>query len=843
MNITLSDTNVIVLYGDGAVSHFADLINRWNGMLSYNQWDRLQFILAAGEMPKFQLEEPASQRVNSNNTRFFRIQEEGPNESVYYGLVYNKVKTGTLRLHLICDAGERELSYDWAKTLIQSASMIGTLTTHCYYYFHFGRNSSIGENEQIIQLLKTQEGTTFLLGDSDELGGYIRPEERWYATELAVLLNCAGRLSVSRGAYSLGYSSLNASGSELRRICESAGCQALQEILGKQVTTMSEAGMSVPLLMDGLDSLKGMREWLRAIAKERVPAPKPSALRNAWVTIRMNRNLPATEAVRRMKRFADLNYAGNRTVQEIAGELAGETERTVRGRLRYSVATAGFSPQVFQEIAAELHGIASMNPEPNGCTYPKPPLLVKLGKGIPEYEEQCKAQIMSSIRDYILEKNLCVFARELEQAYLRLADWVAATKEISLHRRGKETALELLQDIRKELDDREKGNVIQLKMKYRAYAEALEAIRPPLSDLTENAETEYFDEQGNPIEKAWRQLVHQAGKNMEKRLPEQFRGDFFRVLNGEFSTKEEREKFFEEYLRSGKRMYMHLKVMPGQGVPVLLADERLTDSWFTKQNIYQTRTDNAENLTLYPLSMEAAELLKDTTAYFRGKDAVSRGTGGIDIFAETKTQKERPAPTALPEQNLFETPAEQETRNAFSGAVSDVHMEPDAKNEYRLYWPWKGNDATAMVELFQNGEKVGRVAVIPVLKFRQNGDNLYVTEEIMGGRSVPAGTLTVTIRDAKNAIYVEGAAVSGRRDVVRYRMNNQMLRLRPDMNSSMAKLVLRSTDTDGTQTYYPLYPAAEGDMWRYEGLQINDGRIVTDPTQPAGPIYAINVEE
>ena len=843
MNVTLSDTNVIVLYGDGAVSHFEDLIRRWNGMLSYNQWDGLQFILVAEEKPKLQLEEPVSQRVNNKNTRFFRIQEEAPDESVYYGLVYDKVRTGNLRLHLICDAGDRELSYDWARTLIKSANMIGTLTTHCYYYFHFGWQSGIGENEQIIQLLNIQEGTAFLLGDSDEFGAYVRPEERWYATELAVLMNCAGQLSVSRGAYSLGYSSLNASGSELRRISESVGCQALQEILEKPVTTSSEAGMSVPLLMDGLDSLKGTREWLKAIAKERVPAPKAAALRNAWVTIRMNKDLPATEAVQRMKRFADLNYAGNGQVEEIAREQARETENEVRGRLRHSVATAGFSPQVFQEIAAELHGIASMNPEPNGCTYPKPSFLVKIGKGIPEYEEQCKVQIMSSIREYILEKNLCVFARELERAYLRLAEWVTVTDGRNPYRGGQETALELLRDIRKELDSPENGNAIRLKTKYRGYAEALEAIRPTLSVLTENAETEYYDEQGTPIEKAWRQLVHQAGKNLEKRVPEQFRGDFFRVLNGEFSTKEDREKFFEEYLRSGKRMYRHLKAIPGAGVSVLLADERLTDSWFTRQNIYQTRTDNAENLTLYPLELAATELLKDTTAYFRGKKTVQPGNGGINIFGETETRKERPKPASLPEQDLFGTPAFQGTGNPFSGAVSDVHMEPDAKNEYRLYWPWKGNDATAMVEIFQSGEKVGKVAVIPVLQFKKNGDNMNVTEDIMGGRPVPAGTLTVTIRDEHKAIYVEGAEVAGRRDVVRYRLNNQTLRLKPDARGSMAKLVLRTTDTDGTQTYYPLYPAEEGDAWLYEGLQMNDGRIVVDPTQPAGQIYAINVEE
>lgn len=235
--------------------------------------------------------------------------------------------------------------------------------------------------------------------------------------------------------------------------------------------------------------------------------------------------------------------------------------------------------------------------------------------------------------------------------------------------------------------------------------------------------------------------------------------------------------------------------------------------------------------------------MKDTTVYFRGDGNPGQQTGGIGLFGETARGGENPKePESLPGQNLFETQSPTAVNADFIGAISGVRLEPDERNEYRLYWKWNGNDPTAMVELFQEGEKVGKVSVIPVRRFKENGDNMNVTEDIMGGRPIPVGMLTVTIRDDNRSVYVEGAEVTGRREVVRYKLNNQSLSLKPDTRSTVAKLTLRTTDTDGTYTFYPLYPAEEGEEpWRYEGLQLSDGKIVTDPSLNAGQIFAIKV--
>lgn len=840
MNVTLQNTNIIILYGDGATSRFTDMIRRWNSMLSYNQWNGLQFILAGCEEPALQLDDTVSQRVNDGNTRFFHIQDAAPDESVYYSMIYDKVSNGRVNLHLICDPGEGEASYRWAEGMVRTAFSVQRLTTTCFYYFLFGWKSREDERKEIIHLLQTQEGAAFLLGDSNENGGFVRAEDRWHATELAVLLNAAGALPVRLGAYSLGYASLNANGSELNRMCESTGCRALQDELEKTVSSLAEAGATMNLLPRGMDSIAGMREWLKETVRAQARQPKSTALHNAWITIRMDQNLSAADAVKRMRRFADLNYAGNESVLAGAKETAWKTEADLKKMLRYQAQTASLSPDIFRELADNWRREASRQAEPEGCVFPKQPLLMKFGKGIPEYVEQCKGKVMESIRKYIEEKNISYYAGEMAEAYERLAAWVENIRGTENSRERHRTAQELLQEIRKDLDSPDSGNVTKLNQKYKNYAQELNLQHPTLSALTEGMKGACYSENGALNEKNWRELVRQAGKNVEKRLSSEFRGDFFKVLNSEFSTREEREKFFDEYLKSGPRMYGHLRAQVSSGTSVLLADERLTDSWFTKQDIFQTRTDNAENLTVYPLGGEAADLLQDGTVYFRNTGKQTN-PGGIGLFGKHDDGWEMPKPTVeLPGGSLFGNRPGGAGQEKAETQNPDVRLEPNGKGEYRLYWKWHGNDETAMVELFQYGEQVGRVAVIPVRRFKDNGDNMNVTEDILQGKPVPAGILTVTIRDAQRAVYVDGAEVKGRREVIRYKVNNRQLQLKPENHSMVEKLVLRTTDPDGSETFYPLYAAGGEKKWLYEGLQLSDGRIVTDPTQTGEQIYAVS---
>ena len=847
MKLQAKGTNVIVLYGDGAIAHFSDMMNRWSTMLPASQWDALQFILVGSQGQKLKLEQGAAALVNARNTRFFRFDEPALTAMEYHNLIFDKVRTGDVLLHAICDSGEKEISYDWLRKLISAAMSIQALTSHVMYYLLIGRNSMESEQQELLELVNTEPGAVFFLGDMNESGGKVSGRDRWNAAGLVTLMNCVGKLPVKAGtsAYSLGYTALNANGSELIQLNESAACRAIIEELSHPVTSNAQIVNQLDLLPDGVGSVQEIRRWLQEYIQQNTPQINPVALKNAWITIRMDPELPSGEAVRRMKRFVDLNFTGEQSVGNLAKELAWRTESTVRARLCGSVITASLADSVMAEIVEAFHRLKTEDIEPGGCTYPKKPLKFIFGKGTDEYLSQCKTAVMKPIREYITARNISVFASELEKAYRRLAEWVTTARGEGDLGYRRVTAQELLQDIQKELDNGDAGNALRLEQKYRNYARELGQIHPPLAVLTEDIRGQYFNNDGKIIESEWQELIHKAGRNMVRKLPGEYKGDFFRVLSSEFSSADEREKFFDEYLQNGPRMFMHLQANQSSGTTVYLVDDHLMDKWFVG-DIYEVKTDNAENLTLYPLGSEPARFyLEDKTAYFKGTGTGTTMSGSpvvinrgdeFDLFGGDAGDSGMSAADNAPVE-------EQQPEKTSMPAANGVRLEPDEKGNYRLFWPWHGNDPTAMVEITQYGEKVGKIAVIPVLQFKNNGDNMNITDDVMGGKPIPAGTLTIRIRDSRKDVYIDSVDLPGRRDVVRYKVTGSMLQMKPDNRKSVEKLVLRTTDTDGVQVFYPLYPSRDDKTWLYQGLMLSDGKIVEDPTCASGQICTINVME
>ena len=861
MDIIANDTNVVVLFGNGAVRRFSELVNGWSAMLPAAGWEGIQFILAGTEAPELSLEETAEAFVGDHNTTFFRTDDPPLSSEDYYDIIHDKVNSGNVYVHVICDTDGQEENYSWLLELIRSALSLD-YTTRCLYYLMFGRKSQPSEKNWMMTMVREYPGTCLFLTDSNKAGGRVDPEERWRAAEIAVLLNSAHVLPLVSGANSVGYSALNANGSELRRLCESEACRALSESIAHTVSSVSGAEASLNLLPEGAPSTAGLRAWLEGYASEHSPRMSASAVKNAWVTIRMNEDLTAGEAVKRMKRFADINYTEIGSVRREAKELAWRTERDVLDRMRRSLTTAMLSESVFTEIRNILKGMCGDDVRPVPCSFPqkaKKVLGLRIGgKNDAEYLEECKSQVRKSISGYVAAKQAAVFAEELEKVYGRLAMWLTAAQGGEDEGRSGNTAAALLQEIQKELDGSTGGNAVQLRRKYRNYTGELEQTHPTAAQLTDGFSGRLYTENGSLAAKEWRELVTCAGRNIEKRIDSRFRGDFLKVLRSECSTKEERDTFFAEHLKSGPRMYRDLRAQESAGDEVILADRRFTgggssgdgmnDRWFTDnrdKRIFSVRTDNAENLTLYPLgNMSPLDSLEHSEGYFVGGEG-ARGFTGRSLFGADRPARRPDAPRRAGK-SLFGDSSQQNEQPAQDAASAppaerpDVRLEPDEKNDYRLYWKWNGNDETAMVEMSQYGEKVGRIAVIPVRRFKDNGDNMNVTADIMDGKPVPKGTLTVTIRDSRQNILYSGVELTGRRDIVQFEIRGDRLKLKPEARSMMERLVLRSTDQDGAWIYFPLYPSSGESQWLFEGLSLTDGTVTEDPTLPGGQVFVIN---
>ena len=107
MTIDIKGTNVVVLYGDAAVQQYAELINRWSGMVPGTQWDSFQFILAGTRMPSLQLNENARTFVHNGNTRYYDIEKDAaPRMGEYHNLIFDHIQKGNLHLHTVVAAGE-----------------------------------------------------------------------------------------------------------------------------------------------------------------------------------------------------------------------------------------------------------------------------------------------------------------------------------------------------------------------------------------------------------------------------------------------------------------------------------------------------------------------------------------------------------------------------------------------------------------------------------------------------------------------------------------------------------------------------------------------------------------
>ncbi|MBR2661548.1 MAG: hypothetical protein IKE15_09125 [Clostridia bacterium] len=851
MNVSIKDTNVIILFGDGAVNMFPSLVERWCQILLPGQWKGFQFYLIASEPPaKGTLDQLDRRLVNNKNTVFYTYDDAALTGGDFYASIGDKIETGFVHLHIVCDSAGKDISYDWLRHALKAVRDVEVLNTDYTFYLIVGSNHVPAERDNMVSLISETSGSTIFVGEENEYGGRVSTENRHSATILAILLNMTGELMLKRdAAYSIGYSALNANGSELRRMRESKVCHTLISLLDSPITSVTEIGQIVDIWPEGVNSAQSARIWLENYTREHYTRPTAAALRNAWITIRMDSDLPENEALRRMKRFVDLNYTGEKSAGSEARELAWSIETTVRKRLRGSPLTACISESVFDEIANVFQQMARKDIMPLGCNYPRKTLKQRFGGGADDHLRECKKVIFRSIENYIIEKNLGYYAEAMAACYRHLAEWLRKTHGTGYHSR---TALTIVQEIQSELESNESGDMLRLSTKYDDYNEALNKLNLTLSDLTRGVDRQFYMDDGTLLESEWRDYIRQAGNNAEAKLPPQYRGDFFSVLNKEFSTPEERDKFFDEYLRMGSRMYYNLKAIQSPGVSYYLADSRLTDHWFTdKDHIFKVKTDNAENLTLYPLGgMKTTEYLSDNTVYFINLSSGTAGTGR-SLFSDFASQQDLSkrrmrtsrydlfGPEDAPEEK--ESEEKKEIQHAADPACERIKLIPDENNAYRLYWDWKGNDDTAMVEISQYGEKVGKIAVIPVAQYKRNGNNMNVTSDVMEGKPIPAGMLTVTIRDQNRDIIINAAEVPGRRDVVRYRLDGRGLELRPGNKKLVEKLVLRTTDTDGTLTYYPLYPSMDETPWIYRGLTISDGKIMEDPTMAEGKIIPVDM--
>lgn len=428
------------------------------------------------------------------------------------------------------------------------------------------------------------------------------------------------------------------------------------------------------------------------------------------------------------------------------------------------------------------------------------------------------------------------------------------------YRGRRETAENYLRSKWRELESPEGGNAARLRVKYKHFAEELSAIAMPIQQMLDGVDSELFRENGQLQTKNWDRMVERAARNVRSRMSPEFRRDFFRALKYEFTSEEERRLFFDANLQPGSRMYHNPKADTSAGESFYVVGSVLYDDWFMDRKMFMSESDNAENLTLYPLgSMSAVQLLQEDSAYFKGADT---GTTGHGLFSAARsTGRSRSAfgeggdagrsafggaeADNRPRRGLFAergNDADQETQETERGTENyHVSLDPDTRDHYILHWDWHGNDETALVTAYQAGHQVGKANAITAMEYMQRG-GLDFTDMIMLGKPVPEGNIEITIA-GKGAPFVNRVEVPGRRITVRYKLSNNKLDIKVPGRSALEWLLLVAVDPDGQTIRYPLYAANSEHPYFYENLMLMDGRIETNPMNSSQAIVLVRAAE
>ncbi|MDO4837288.1 MAG: hypothetical protein Q4B32_02725 [Clostridia bacterium] len=830
MTISTTAANIVVLYGDEAAKHFVDLVKQWDKLLNADGWASLYFLIVSSHDQEYnQLTQEEWNRV-SPITTYLNINEQPLSTNEYAEIAWRLPNAGSPKLHLICAAGREHCTYDWLESFTQNVLKDDVHFTQFLLYYVLGRDSLPDEKNGMHRVLQTIQGQghhdhVFLIGDTDDGGQKVNSDAMWNALYLSAVMNCADKLHLSTETYSVGYSVLNANGSELENLRLAASCLAVQERLQEGELSSAEA---VPaLLPSGVASVSALEEWLKKTVRESVRIAK-SDFGNAWITIRMDADLDETETCKRLKRFVDMNYCQSATMAERAESFAQQVKNEVVDRLCRTPKAAIMPASAAGDIASALERMSKDDVPAIRCTFGKKPFLKTAGR-MSQYVEENKEAAFKAAGTHAMQLNMQTYANALAQAYRSIEEWLNRMHS------GKVPEMDIvayLQRRMRKLEKPESGNTDYLRTKkYPKYWKELTNLHPALQEITENMESEaqYFDENGNYVEAGWESLLASAQQVLRDQLPGRMSLRFFDVLHAEFDD-EKLTEFFADYLKPGRRMYYNMRAIVGNAQSFYLVDEDLASAWKNApEGLFEVQTDNAENLTLYPIegSGEQSWILDSGEAYFHGASMGRLSKLADREQGQSPVTSQRKISNLASSQKAHSAPAERHEETDTHG----LKLQPNAQNHYMLSWDWQGNDQLAKITITQLGEQVG-FDVVDVKTFKKNNGQFDVTAKMMGGKPIPYGELTVTIYSGEGKTpYIDRATVMGRCEQVNYSIKGSKLEMKQAAPGVLNRVALRITNKEGKWLYYPLYAGNEDHPYTFERLNLDDAKVVQAPTE------------
>ena len=827
MPIAIDQATVIFLYGRDACDNFENILGYWHQAIMDSDWKNVFFVRIAQEQHLGKLKNVSREFFELIHDRCINIpcDEQGlfgfSNDTL---IEIRKMLVNGKRLYIqmvISNLGEKYVSTQapvQVASYIQNSLGIGGLNCIYYLLVHSDYDARIAQRALAEEALKENMGRScfYLLGTKAQSGGVVEDYEIWRALayELLICVNKKQRAHDAGCLYSLGYTSLNANGSELQRLrrnqlrdvvfglCRAPMSHKMAwQILMPQAPEQGAKAYGSPDVFEKNSIQFALKSWLRYEADRAMVRLDAQQKENFRILSDLKQTADTSRVKEAVKCLYQYNfYSGGRTV------MFQTVTRAVRAgfaRLLNQPNASQFPIDLMENIIRALDDLSREAIQPSSTPFPARQLLQRKD----DYLAKC-----CDVADGDERNNYCALlarqaAEVLKRQFASLKDAVSRM-----------VRPENLDHYSRTLDREMESHVLaELKGKYKKYMENIRTTRIQKTWLFDSEWVRqyapFYSPEGQLLTDKLNQMISDGEKELRKNLDPGFSGTFIDTLRHELDTMQDMEQFLNHYMSQPQRMHFYIHDSGGIAETRYFVDDGLeSTSWMEehKDESYKVNNDNIEKICWYRLDKTAREYLADES-----RENEVFGTYEPLVFSGGMG-----APLAGPDGLGLEFEDRQEGESSFAQMAEQVPTaEPQEENprhirlferEKRFYlsFVWEKDLSGVVV-------KIGNGTCMCDAKEYNIKNAVDVTQLVQQGEN------HVVLFRSNGSVYGE-QRVCGRQNEIRYaflpRANGYTLKIK-GISPGNRQLVVREV-IGNTPFYYPVRNSQNTPDRSYDGLRL-----------------------
>ena len=433
--------NVVILYGNEAISHFDSLIQYWSPFFTSAAWSKFLFICVSSDGHAPRLTNPPAMLSGYS----LKIDPEDQNTWAIPATTLDRLQTelplhhNRIMVHCICAdyAGEPTMPAQVPVHLLLSIYRrltITNTTSALFMMLHESPAAVAAQRalvEEIVTVQQGQQGTfavvPYFVCPTDSDGARYSESMLWRCLMCEMLvISCSRRPWAENAVYTLGYAILNADDSELTLLREQAVCDVIAQRWAASMsheeawwlltrTNVRTSDFTAP----SMDNL--LMDWLKKEAARYLPEPK-------WDPDGMNlcilQHIDSANHIHQLLTAVQAFFCANRSSSgQRAREVIHQYVLRLKDDLVHVMNIAQF-PQDFLAVFFDSLGrIANRRiNEPSPYRFPDRTFLQSMEK----YLHQCFDSVTQRVRALEQERFAIFLAQLLVQEMKPIRDFLAS---------------------------------------------------------------------------------------------------------------------------------------------------------------------------------------------------------------------------------------------------------------------------------------------------------------------------------------------------------------------------------------------------------------------------------